>query len=174
MKKKKHSQKSLVPASALAAGFALAAAGAQAQETPLFSATFPASWNGTGTTVTDQSSAGNSGFQSGTATYTTAAVPPTAAAGTGSMALAGAGGIKVTPDALLNNTTVASDGGFTYNIDFLWNGTDSSSFSHLEKLIDYAGTESLQLVTGTGSATLEMQFADDAGASEVVAVGASG
>ena len=39
------------------------------------------------------------------------------------------------------------------------------SFTHLEKLIDYAGTESLQLdTTAVTSAKLEMVFADDAGA----------
>ena len=54
---------------------------------PVFNAAFPASWNGTGTTVTDLSGANNTGFQSGTASFTTAAVPPGALAGTGSMAL---------------------------------------------------------------------------------------
>jgi len=162
MKKKNLTQKKFTPMSAVAAGFALAAAGAHAQTTPVFTASFPASWNGTGTTVTDQSSAGNTGFQSGTATYTTATVPPGAAGGTGSMALAGAGGIKVTgagsfpTDAILNDAAVAAAGGFTYNIDFLWNGTASPT---TQKLIDYSGTESLQLVglTANTSATLEMQ-----------------
>jgi len=149
------------PSMSAVVGVVAMAAGAHAQTTPLFDATFPASWNGTGTTVTDQSSAGNTGFQSGTATYTTATVPPGAAGGTGSMSLSGAGGIKVTPDALLNNTAIANAGGFTYNIDFLWNGTASST----QKLIDYAGTESLQLtslVAGT-SATLGMAFGGDTG-----------
>jgi hypothetical protein len=152
---KKNATAVATPLSAVAAMFALGMSGAQAQTTPVFDATFPASWNGTSTTVTDQSSAGNTGFQSGTATYTTAAVPAGAAALTGSMSLAGAGGIKVTPDQLLDNTTVAADGGFTYNIDFLWNGTAAAT----QKLIDYAGTESLQLVNATtSSATLEMVF----------------
>lgn len=152
------------------AGVAALAAGAHAQTTPLFEANFPASWNGTGTTVTDQSSAGNTGFQSGTASYSTTAVPTGAAGGTGSMGLSGVGGIKVTPTGLLNNSAIASDGGFTYNLEFLWDGTDSSgSFGGVEKLIDYAGTESLQLVVpaGAGSATLQMQFANDTGAEAV-------
>jgi hypothetical protein len=157
MKKKKHPQKSFRPVSAVVAGCALAAAGAHAQTTPLFDATFPASWNGTSTTVTDQSSADNTGYQSGTATYTTAAVPPGAAPGTGSMSLAGAGGIKVTPAELLNNTAVANAGGFTYDIDFEWNGNTAAT----QKLIDYAGTESLQLNGGTG--VVSMSFADDSG-----------
>jgi len=151
--------KTFIPLSAVAAVFGLAP-GAYAATSPVFSATFPASWNGTGTTVTDQSGAGNIGFQSGTvnATYSTTAVPSWATAGTGSMALGpGTAGIKVTPTALLNNTAVGSAGGFTYNIDFLWSGTDSTAFGHVQKLIDYAGTESLQLVTTpSGTATLEM------------------
>jgi hypothetical protein len=142
-----------------------------AQIIPVFDATFPASWSGTNTTVVDQSAAGNIGFQSGTTPkYTTTVVPPGSPSGTGSMALSGTGGIKVTgngttfpTDAILNNTAVAADGGFTYNIDFLWDGTNSTSFGGVEKLIDYAGTESLQLVTSANSATLEMQFANDTG-----------
>jgi MYXO-CTERM domain-containing protein len=81
------------------------------------------------------------------------------------MALTSVGGIKVTPTGLLNNAAVASAGGFTYHINFLWDGTDSTSFGHAQKLIDYAGTESLQLVTTAGSAALQGNFSDDAGAS---------
>jgi hypothetical protein len=173
MKKKKGSLKKLTAMPAAASMFALAASAAHAQTTPVFSATFPASWSGTGTTVTDQSTAGDTGFQSGTATYTTTTVPPGAAAGTGSMALTGVGGIKVTgptgQTSLLNNSAIASDGGFSYNVDFMWNGGFSSSFGGVQKLIDYAGTESLQLVATSGtSATLEMQFANDAGTESVI------
>ncbi|MGH7943306.1 MAG: PEP-CTERM sorting domain-containing protein [Limisphaerales bacterium] len=167
MKKKKSSLKKLMPVPAAAAVFALAASGAHAQTVPIFEANFPTSWSGTGTTVTDLSGAGNTGFQSGTATYVTTAVPPGAAAGTGSMALSGAGGIKVTgptgQTALLNNAAVADAGGFIYNIDFLWNGGTTSYGT--QKLIDYAGTESLELdnLTANTSATLDMEFADDSG-----------
>lgn len=161
MKTKRRSPKKFTPASAVAGAFALAAASAHAQ--PLFSASFPASWNGTGTTVTNLSSGAGVGYQSGTATYSTTAVPPGSPNGTGSMALAGVGGIKVTPTESLANATVAADGGFTYNIDFLWSGTNSTSFGGVEKLIDYAGTESLQLVTSSNSAALEMTFGNDSG-----------
>ncbi len=159
MKKKKLSQKTFTPMSAVVAGCALAAVGVQAQ--PLFDATFPASWNGTSTTVVDQSSAANIGFQSGTATYSTS-VP---AGGTGgSMTLTGAGGIKVTgnssyanADALLNNPAVASAGGFSYDIDFEWNGATATT----QKLVDYSGTESLQLDGATG--VVGMSFGGDTG-----------
>jgi Concanavalin A-like lectin/glucanases superfamily/PEP-CTERM motif len=154
MKNKKRSK--FTPMPAAAAVLALAATGAHASTTPLFDATFPASWNGTGTVVTNLSGTGV-GFQSGTATYTTTAVPTGAAAGTGSMALSGGGGIKVTPTGSLNNAAIAADGGFTYNIDFLWNGATATT----QKLIDYAGTESLQLNGATG--LLTMSFANDTG-----------
>ncbi|HTV40533.1 MAG TPA: hypothetical protein VMF08_08160 [Candidatus Sulfotelmatobacter sp.] len=169
MKKKKESLRKLTPLPAAAAVFALAASAAHGQipqqwadESYLFSADFPASWNGTSTTVTSDQPGIGVGFQSGTATYTTSTVPP---GGTGgSMALSGVGGIKVTPDEALNNAAIANDGGFQFNIDFLWNGGFSSSFGGAQKLIDYAGTESLQLIANNAtSATLEMAFANNAG-----------
>ena len=78
------------------------------------------------------------------------------------MVLGGAGGIKVTPTKLLANASIAADGGFTYNIDFLWNGTATPA---TQKLVDYAGTESLQLtsLTANTSATLGMAFGGDTG-----------
>jgi hypothetical protein len=168
MKKKKGSLKNFTPIPAAAAVFALAASAAHGQtfeDTYLFSANFPASWNGTSTTVNNEAVGIGTGFQSGTATYTTSAVPSGAAAGTGSMALSGVGGIKVTPTDALNNGAIASGGGFAFNIDFMWNGGFSSSFGGAQKLIDYAGTESLQLIANNAtSATLEMLFANDAGA----------
>jgi hypothetical protein len=167
MKKKNGSLKKLTPIPAAAAVFALAASAAHAvsfEDTYLFSANFPASWNGTGTAVADHGGLAPAGFQSGTATYTTSTVPPGATAGTGSMALSGVGGIKVTPTGYLNNGNIAYGGGFAFNIDFMWNGGFSSSFGGVQKLIDYAGTESLQLVaTSATSATLEMEFASDTG-----------
>ena len=162
MKKKKLTQIKFNPVSEVVAGFALAAAGAQGQSTPVFSYDFPASWNGTGTTITDQSSAGNNGTSDGTISLV-AAVPPGAAGGTESLSTT-AGGVLTGATGSLNNSIVAASGGFTYSVDFMWNGTDSSSFGHTEKIIDYAGTESLQLVTTSGSASLQMIFGNDAGA----------
>ena len=167
MKKKKGSLKKFTPVPAAAAVFALAASAAHGQtfeNNYLFSANFPASWNGTSTTVTSDEPGPGAGFQSGTATYTTSTVPSGAAAGTGSMALNGVGGIKVTPTGYLNNAAIAYDGGFAFNIDFMWNGGFSSSFGGVQKLIDYAGTESLQIVANNAtSATLEMAFANNTG-----------
>ena len=168
MKKKKGSLKNFTPIPAAAAVFALAASAAHGQafeSSTLFSANFPASWNGTGTAVADQGGLAPAGFQSGTATYTTSTVPPGATAGTGSMGLSAVGGIKVTPNGALLNQNIANGGGFAFNIDFMWNGGFSSSFGGVQKLIDYTGTESLQIVANNAtSATLEMAFANNAGA----------
>jgi hypothetical protein len=153
--------------SAVAAVFGLAASSLHAQTTPVFEYGFPASWNGTGTAITDLSGAGNNGFTSGTLSLDSV-VPPGAPGGTQSI-LTTAGGILTSANASLNNATVASAGGFTFNASFMWNGTDSTSFGHTQKLIDYAGTESLQLVTTSGSASLQMAFADNLGAETVAA-----
>ncbi len=160
---KRHIMRTFTPISAVAALFCLAASVADAQTTPVFEYDFPASWNGTGGTITDVSSAGNNGHFDGTLSLdSSSAVPPGAPAGTLSV-ITSAGAILTNADLLLSNSAVAAAGGFTMNVWFNWNGTDSSSFTHIEKLIDYAGTESLQLVTTSGSASLQMQFADDSG-----------
>lgn len=158
---KKHILRTFTPLSAVAAVFGLAASAAQAQTTPVFEYGFPASWNGTGSTITDQSTAGNNGHYDGTLSLATA-VPAGAPGGAQSLNTS-AGGLLTSANSLLANATVASAGGFTYNLSFLWNGTDSTSFGHTQKLIDYAGTESLQLVTTSGSASLQMAFGDNAG-----------
>ena len=158
---KTHILRTFSPISAVAAVFWLAASVADAQTSPVFEYDFPASWSGTGGTITDVSPAGNNGGYDGTLSLD-AAVPPGAAAGTLSVDTS-AGGILTNGDMLLSNSAVAAAGGFTMNVSFMWNGTDSSSFGHTQKLIDYAGTESLQLVTTTGSASLQMAFADDGG-----------
>ena len=162
---KRHRIKTFTPMSAVAAVFGLAASSLHAQTTPVFEYGFPASWNGTGTAITDLSGAGNNGFTSGTLSLDSV-VPPGAPGGTQSI-LTTAGGILTSANASLNNATVASAGGFTFNASFMWNGTDSTSFGHTQKLIDYAGTESLQLVTTTGSASLQMAFGDDTGGETV-------
>jgi hypothetical protein len=165
--KNKHSMKAFTPMSAVA-GVVAMAAGAHAQSTPLFDYTFPASWNGTGTVVTDQSSAGTTGYKNGTVNLETSNLPSDAGVGTAAISLtsAASGGIKspgnastVTGDAL-DNSIVAADGGFTFSTEFLWNGTASATM----KLIDYAGTESLQLVdpgSSTTSATIQTVFSDN-------------
>jgi PEP-CTERM motif len=160
---KKHSIITFTPISAVAAVFGLAAVGVQAQTTPVFEYDFPASWNGTGTTIVDQSTAGDNGTYDGTLSLDS--VPPPAS---GKAVNTSAGGILDGTTAALNNSAVFAAGGFTYNLSFMWDGTDLTSFGHTQKLIDYAGTESLQLVTSSGSASLQMAFTDDLGNSASV------
>jgi Concanavalin A-like lectin/glucanases superfamily/PEP-CTERM motif len=135
---------------------------------PVFSYSFPASWNGTGTTIVDQSAAAHNGVVNNTspgALALSANVPPGATAGTQSITTNG-GAIVTSATQLLTNPIVAAAGGFRYDVSFLWDGTDSSaSNGGVEKIIDYAGTESLQLTvpTGGGSAQLQMGTSLDAG-----------
>lgn len=123
---------------------------------PVFSYSFPASWNGTGTTIVDQSSAAHNGITNATLALSSN-VPPGAAAGTQSITT-NAGGIVTSASQLLTNPTIASAGGYAYDVDFFWDGTDSTSNGHIEKIVDYAGTESLQLTTTAGSAQLAFIF----------------
>jgi hypothetical protein len=167
---KKPITKIFTPISAVAAVFGLAASVAQAASTPVFSYAFPTSWNGTGTNIVDQSTAGHNGVFDGTLSLASS-VPIGAPAGAQSLVTT-SGGILTSANSLLSNAAVFGAGGFTYNVSFMWNGTDSTSFSHVQKLIDYAGTESLQLLTSSNSAALQMAFANDTGA-ETVAVSAT-
>src|SRR3954470_16142354 len=129
---------------------------------PVFLYSFPASWNGTGTAVIDQSGAANDGHTTGTPALA-ASIPPGATAGTQSITT-NAGAIVTNANQLLTNATVAAAGGFRYDLSFMWDGTDSTSFGHVEKIVDYAGTESLQLTTTAGSAALQMRFDDSVNA----------
>lgn len=155
---KKPILKTFIPISAVAAVFGLAA-GAQAQTTPVFEYDFPASWNGTGSTIVDQSTAGNDGFFDGTLSLSSA-VPSGAS---GQSLDTSAGGILTSGTALLDNATIAAAGGFEYDVSFMWNGGTTSWST--QKIIDYAGTESLQLNNISGSsADLQIVFSDDTGA----------
>jgi hypothetical protein len=142
--------KTFTPISAAAAVCALwgGASGLYAQSS-VFEYGFPASYNGTGTTITDLSGAGNNG-----SIYGTLALAAAPSGSSGNSISTSAGGIVTGSSQLLNNTTVAGAGGFTYDVSFMWGGTGTT-----QKLIDYAGTESLQLV----GSTLQMVYADDAG-----------
>src|SRR3954447_10397958 len=100
---------------------------------PVFSYSFPASWNGTGTAVTDLSAAGHNGVTNATLALS-AIVPPGAAAGTQSITATG-GGIVTSANQLLTNPTIAAAGGYAYDVAFLWDGTDSTNNGHIEKVI---------------------------------------
>lgn len=107
------------------------------------------SYNGSGTTVTDLSGAGNDGtIHPGTGGGIVDDRPSGFSSSV--MALTGSAGGHGSTDAidLLNNTAVGANGGFTIDIWFKYDG-----FGGTRKLIDYAGTESLRTNNG------ELQFA---------------
>lgn len=159
MKRKKGSLKKLTAMPAAASVFALAASAAHAQ-TPIFDYSFPASWGGTGTTVTDLSGAGNNASYASIDTPALSSAIPTG--GTGDSVNTSGGGFDTIATGLLNNNAIAAAGGFTMDVEFMWNGTVTTAHSGYQKLIDYAGTESLQLAnTSASGATLEMVFAGD-------------
>jgi hypothetical protein len=119
---------------------------------------FPASWAGTGTVVTDLSAAAHNGVTDGTPALSTA-VPTGAAAGTESLTT-NSGGTQTTGLQLLSNATLQANNGFTYDAWFRWDGT--STKYPTQKILDYGGTESLQLFNPAGAnqtAGEEVQFA---------------
>lgn len=137
-----------------------------AATTPVLSYSFPGSWNGMGTVVTDLSPAGTNGIVSTTTakkpSLSTTLLPAGAAPGSAS-ANTSAGGFETNAKEQLTTTAVAAAGGFSYTAEFMWNGTDLTSNNHVEKIIDFAGTESLHVdtsITGgaPGTATLGFLF----------------
>ncbi len=153
-------------AAVVAASVPLALTGVASAVTPVFDYQFPDSWDGSeGTPVVDLSPAGNNGTADASASLSSD-VPPGAPAG--SMSLDG--GVNTDAADLLTNDAVAAAGGFSYETSFLWDGT-TNNFDVL-KIIDYAGTESLQVaVDDTGDTpvgTLEMVFSDDVAAAHPI------
>ncbi|MBN1854206.1 MAG: PEP-CTERM sorting domain-containing protein [Pirellulales bacterium] len=121
--------------------FGLCTLSARADWTPVFEYSFPASYNGTGSTLVDLSGAGNN------ATFDSAdgALMDNRPPGfdTSLMSITGASpyGRHGDTDAidLLDNDLVAAAGGFTMDLWFQWEGIYTNS----RKLLDYAGTEAL-------------------------------
>ena len=127
---------------------------------PILEYRFPDSWDGVATTVTDVSGAGNNGTLAGTPALS-ANVPPGAPAGSQS-ADTSSGGFRTDNTALLTNDDIAAAGGFRFDTTFMWSGANNAFSVH--KIIDYAGTEFLQLQdidTVNGIATLRFGFNDD-------------
>ncbi len=119
----------------------LAGAPVQAAVTPVFEYSFPSSYDGSSTTVTDLSGAGNDA----TMDLTGALVDDRPAGFDSSlMSLTGSNGGHGATTAidLLDNSLVAAAGGFTMDVWFNWDG----NFTDVRKLIDYAGTEHLSTV----------------------------
>ena len=118
----------------------IASAAAAHASAPVFEYRFPASYNGTGTAITDLSGAGNHAALLASDKELIDDRP--AGFDSSLMSLTGANGGHGRTDAidLLNNAAIAANGGFTMDIWFKWEGT----YTNNRKLIDYAGTEYLR------------------------------
>ncbi len=129
------------------------------------SSIFEYSWPASGLTpvISDLSTAGNDA-NPGNATLSST-IPAGAPAGTQSLAT-NDGGAVTQATSLLLNSIVDAAGGFRFDTQFLWDGTnDAGSSILIQKIIDYAGTESLQLENidlSGGTATLRFLFNDAA------------
>ena len=128
---------------------------------PIFRYSLPDSWSGPpATSVVDLSATGNNAKLAGTPALS-ASIPPGADPATQSLD-SHSGGFQTLATGLLNNAAIAAAGGFVFDLSFIWDGT-AGNFS-VQKIIDYAGTESLQignLDTTIGTANLHFQFDDD-------------
>ncbi len=140
--------------------FCMAIMVASAQATSVFEYSWPAS--GIAPVISDLSPAGNNA-DPGNATLSPN-IPPGAPAGTESLSTFD-GGATTQATNLLDNALIDAAGGFRFDTQFLWDGTnDVGSSILIQKIIDYAGTESLQIedidLTG-GTATLRFLFNDN-------------
>lgn len=131
----------------------------QASATSVFEYSWPAS--GISPVIEDLSPADNDATP-GSATLSMT-VPPSAPAGAESLETRDGGAVTLATD-LLENSILEAAGGFRFDTQFLWDGTnDDGSTILIQKIIDYAGTESLQIEDidlGAGTATLRFLFND--------------
>ncbi|MCD6391964.1 MAG: PEP-CTERM sorting domain-containing protein [Planctomycetes bacterium] len=145
----------------------LMAGAAQAAVTPVLEYSFPASYDGTGSTVTDLSGAGNDVTLDGA----DAPLVDDRPLGFDSslMSLTGSSGGHGATAAidLLDNTSVAAAGGFIMDCWTKWDGVYGTG-GDIRKLIDYAGTEALrvtqsqiQFILSDGASVLGMDIVPD-------------
>lgn len=132
---------------------------------PLLTYEFPESWDGVSTTVTDVSGAGHNGFLVGSlpvgVPLLSTNVTPNSPEGMQSVNTVG-GGFRTNDRRLLSNSAIAGAGGFRFKVSFYWDGANGAN-QDVQKIIDYAGTEFLQLEdidTINGTAKLRFGFND--------------
>ncbi len=118
--------------------------GIAAQAEAVFEYSFPASYDGAGSTVTDLSGAGNNVSLDATNVALVNDRPPGFDASLKSMTGKNGGHGATTAIDLLDNTSVAAAGGFTMECWFKWDGVYGTG-GDIRKLIDYAGTEALRV-----------------------------
>jgi hypothetical protein len=129
---------------------------------PVFLYEFPTSWNGSGTAITDLSPAGNHATTAG-APVLSPNIPPGAPNATQSINTDN-GGLVTNNTSLLTNVLIAAAGGFRFDATIFWNGGPGFGPNQIQKIIDYAGTEFLQLQAvnvAAGTATLRFGFNDN-------------
>jgi hypothetical protein len=108
-------------------------------ETNLCLYQFPDSYDGTGQTVTDLSGRGNDATTlMNTNSYVEEA--PSGKSGGSFDATAGPNDFNTDATLLLENSILQTNNGYSYEVWFKWNGEGSNN-----KIIDYAGTESLRI-----------------------------
>jgi hypothetical protein len=127
-----------------------------------FASTPPTSWDGvggSGSAVTDLSAAGHNAVTAGTPALSTN-VPAGAPANANSLNTA-TGGLRTNDPSLLTNALIAANGGFTMDVWVYWDGSDNTQ--HIGKIIDYAGTDYLQLqdIVLNTSANIRFGFNDN-------------
>ena len=122
----------------------LMAGAAQGAVTPVLEYSFPASYDGTGSTVTDLSAAGNNAALDGADAPLVDDRPLGFDSSLMSLTGSNGGHGATTAIDLLNNTSVAAAGGFTMDTWFKWDGVYGTG-GDIRKLIDYAGTEALRV-----------------------------
>jgi hypothetical protein len=114
---------------------------AQAAKTPVFFYEAPAPGSlAVGTVITDQSGAGNNGAVAQAALPTVAEAP--VGVGNSFDHTGSNGSLRTTATQLLHNTAVAANGGFQMDV---WFKADVPSSGNFGSLINYAGTERIQL-----------------------------
>jgi len=156
-------QRSLAGAVAVVAVFLFADCASHAG--PVFSYQFasspPTSWNGVGASgaaVTDLSPAHNDGVTTGAPVLSTN-VPAGQPANAESLGTNG-GGMRTNATSLLSNAQIAANGGFRMDSWILWDGSDNAQ--HIGKIIDYAGTDYLQIQGMNTTPIVRFGFNDDA------------
>lgn len=131
---------------------------------PVFSYQFasspPTSWNGVGASgaaVTDLSSAHNDGVTTGLPVLSP--IVPSGAPANAESLLTDGGGLRTNALSLLTNAAIAANGGFKMDAWINWDGTDNAQ--HIGKIIDYAGTDYLQIQGLNLAPIVRFGFNDD-------------
>ncbi len=124
---------------------------------PVFEYSFPASYDGTTTTLTDLSPAGTHGVVQSTGAYLDGVRPAGFASGGSMHGLLGGRGLTNAID-LLANADIAAAGGYTMDLWARWDNEDLVNGAvPTSQLLSYSGTETIMSVNGSLAATLYLE-----------------